>query len=209
MNRFKAFVATLILVAVPLCALAQLKPGTDYVELKSTQPTEAQGKVEVIEFFWYACVHCYSLEPALESWVKKLPADVQFKRVPVIFGDREVPHARIYYAFESLGVAEKVHKSFFDALHKERLNIANEPAMNAWLEKNGIDRKKFDDAIKSFGVQAKVKRAAQLSTAYKIDGVPMLAIQGKYTVAAADSPARMLANTEQVIDIARKDLGKK
>ena len=211
MNRLRIFAAALIFLAVPLAASAQIKAGVDYAELKAAQPTESQGKVEVIEFFWYGCPHCYSLEPTLESWVKKLPADAQFKRVPAILSDSWVPHARLFYAFEALGMLDRVHKPFFDAIHKEHLNIGNESAMNDWLQKNGIDRKKLDDALKSFGVQAKVKRAAQLSAAFKVDGVPMLAVQGRYTVSAEQgrNPVRMLSNVDQLIEVARKDLGKK
>jgi thiol:disulfide interchange protein DsbA len=169
------------------------------------------GKVEVVEFFWYRCPHCYSLEPVLEAWVKKLPADVQFRRIPAVLSDNWAIDARIFYAFEAMGVLDKVHKAFFDAIHKDRLNIANEGAMNEWLKKNGIDRKKFDDAVKSFGVQAKVKRAAQLSAAYQLDGVPLLAVQGKYTVSAEQGGTQngMLATTDHLIDVARKGLGKK
>ena len=209
MNRFKAIFAALILCAAPLGAVAQLKAGADYVELKAPQPTESPGKVEVIEFFWYGCIHCYSLEPALESWVKKLPADVQFKRVPAILSENWVPHARIFYGFEALGVLDRLHKPFFDAIHKDRLQVTNDAAMTEWLQKHGIERKKFDDAVKSFGAQAKVKRAAQLPAAYKIDGVPMLAVNGKYIIGAGGSPGQMLANADQLIDLARKDLGKK
>lgn len=198
----------------PLAAGAQetsrARVGHEY-RLIDLQPAGAGDAVEVIEFFWYGCPHCYSLEPALESWVKKLPPDAQFKRVPAILSDSWVPHARLYYAFEALGVLERVHRPFFDAIHKDRLNVASEGAMNEWLQKNGIDRKKLDDALKSFGVQAKVKRAAQLSSAYRVDGVPMLAVHGKFTVSAEQgrNPNRMLANAEQLIDIARKDLTKK
>lgn len=185
---------------------AQLKPGADYTELKAVQPVEAKGKIEVTEFFWYRCPHCYTLEPVLEPWTKKLPADVQFRRVPAVLSESWATDAAIFYTFEALGVLEKVHKPFFDAIHKDRLVITSEPAMTEWLKKNGIDRKKFDETYKSFGVQAKVKRAAQLSSAYKLEGVPMLAVQGKYTVSAEQggSQAGMLATTDQLIDLARK-----
>ena len=214
MNRIKALVAAslaAVVVILPGAARAQLKPGTDYSELKSVQPVEVAGKVEVVEFFWYRCPHCYSLEPVLEAWVKKLPADVQFRRIPAVLSDNWAIDARIFYAFEALGVLDKVHKSFFDAIHRDHLNIASEPAMNEWLKKNGIERKKFDDAVKSFGVQAKVKRAAQLSAAFQLDGVPMLAVQGKYTVSAEQGGTQngMLANVDYLIDLARKGLGKK
>lgn len=212
MNRFRTLAfATLAaaLALLPAVAGAQPKQGTDYTEMKAVQPVEVQGKVEVVEFFWYRCPHCYSLEPVLEAWVKKLPADVQFRRIPAVLSDNWAVDARIFYAFEAMGVLDKVHKSFFDAIHRDRLNIGSEPAMNEWLKKNGIDRAKFDDAVKSFGVQAKVRRAAQLSAAYQLDGVPMLAVQGKYTVSAEQGGTQngMLATTDYLIDVARKGLG--
>lgn len=213
MNRPSALFPLLLAAAFafsPAAAVAQPKAGTDYSELKAVQPVEAKGKIEVVEFFWYRCPHCYALEPTLEAWVKKLPAGVEFRRVPAVLSDNWAIDARIYYAFEAMGIVDKVHRSFFDAIHKDRLNIANEQSMNEWLKKNGIDRKKFDDAVKSFGVQAKVKRAAQLSASYQLDGVPMLAVQGKYTVSAEQggSQAGMLATTDYLIDLARKGQGR-
>ncbi len=213
MNRFNSFALALLAAAFTfLSPAAQAQhAGTDYTELKIAQPVEAKGKVEVAEFFWYRCPHCYSLEPMLEPWVKKLPADVQFRRIPAVLSDSWAVDAAIFYTFEALGVLDKVHKPFFDAIHRDRLVITNEAAMTEWLKKNGIERKKFDEAYKSFGVQAKVKRAAQLSSAYQLEGVPLLAVQGKYTVTAdqGGSQSGMLARTEQLIDLVRKNLGKK
>ena len=179
--------------------------------LKAVQPVEANGKIEVVEFFWYRCPHCYSLEPVLEPWSKKLPSDVQFRRIPAVLSDSWALDAGIYYTFEALGVLDKVHKPFFEAIHKDRLDIRSEAAMTEWLEKHGIERKKFDETYKSFGVQTKVKRAAQLSAAYQLEGVPMLAVQGKYTISTdqGGSQAGMLANTEQLVGVVRKGLGKK
>ena len=147
----------------------------------------------------------------LEPWTKKLPADVQFRRIPAVLADNWATDARFFYAFEALGVLDKVHKAFFDAIHRDRLNLSSEAAITEWLKKNGIDRAKFDDAYKSFGVQAKVKRAAQLSAAYQLDGVPLLAVQGRYTISAEQGGSQngMLATTDQMIDLARKGLGKK
>ncbi len=214
MNRTKIFALAALTAAAAFLApavSAQPKAGADYTELKAAQPVEAKGKVEVLEFFWYRCPHCYSLEPVLEPWTKKLPADVQFRRIPAVLADNWATDARFFYAFEALGVLDKVHKAFFDAIHRDRLNLSSEPAVTEWLKKNGIDRAKFDDAYKSFGVQAKVKRAAQLSAAYQLDGVPLLAVQGKYTISAEQGGSQngMLATTDQMIDLARKGLGKK
>jgi thiol:disulfide interchange protein DsbA len=214
MKRIKQLALVSLLASLaylPFTVQAQLKPGADYSVLKNPQTVEVKGKVDVVEFFWYRCPHCYSLEPALEAWVKKLPADVHFRRVPAVLSENWAIDARIFYAFEALGVLDRVHRAFFDAIHKDRLNVASEPAMNEWLKKNGIDRKKFDEAVKSFGVQIQVKRAAQQSAAYQLDGVPMLAVQGRYTVSGEQggSHERMLANVEQLVDMTRKGLGGK
>jgi protein dithiol oxidoreductase (disulfide-forming) len=214
MNRVRILVTALLSTTIgflPLAAQSQPAPGTGYSELRIAQPVDVQGKVEVIEFFWYRCPHCYNLEPVLEAWVKKLPADVQFRRIPAVLSDTWALDAGIFYTFEAMGVLDKVHRAFFDAIHKERLIITSEAAMTEFFKKHGIERKKFDETFKSFGVQAKIKRAAQLSAAYQLDGVPMLAVQGKYTVSAdqGGSQTGMLANTDYLVDMARKGLGKK
>ena len=193
----------------PLGALAQqraLVPGVDYTELKPGQPVDAQGKVEVLEFFWYGCPHCYTLEPLLEKWVAALPADVQFRRVPAVLNQAWAHEAAVYYSFEALGVLDKLHRPFFDAIHRDRLSSRNPAALAQWLEKNGVDTKKYDEALKSFGVQSKVRRAMQQSTAYRIDGTPALAVHGRYTVSAEQgrTQAGMLAIADNLIAVARK-----
>jgi protein dithiol oxidoreductase (disulfide-forming) len=164
----------------PVLALAQGKFA--YTEVKPALAVEADGKIEVLEFFWYGCIHCYNLEPAVERWEKTLPKDVQFRRVPAIFNQRWAIDAAIFYAFEALGVLDKMHKPFFEAIHRGRLKSDNKEALAEWLQKNGLEPKKFDDTMRSFGVQTKVRRAAQLTAAYKIDGTPAMAVHGRYTV---------------------------
>jgi thiol:disulfide interchange protein DsbA len=176
-------IALAAFLALPGLALAQGKYA--YTELKPQQPTEsAAGKIEVLEFFWYGCPHCYTLEPSIEAWTKKLPADVQFRRVPAVFNERWGHDAAIFYTFEALGVLNKLHRPFFDAIHRDHLRTDNPQALAEWLQKQGVDPKKFNDVMKSFGVQSKTRRAAQLTAAYKIDGTPELAVQGRYTVSA-------------------------
>jgi thiol:disulfide interchange protein DsbA len=143
----------------PVLALAQGKFA--YTEVKPALAVEADGKIEVLEFFWYGCIHCYNLEPAVERWAID---------------------AAIFYAFEALGVLDKMHKPFFEAIHRGRLKSDNKEALAEWLQKNGLEPKKFDDTMRSFGVQTKVRRAAQLTAAYKIDGTPAMAVHGRYTV---------------------------
>jgi thiol:disulfide interchange protein DsbA len=184
MNRVRrALVATFSL--APLAAFAQKHP--DYYELNPPQPVETTDKIEVLEFFWYGCIHCYNLEPKLETWLKGLPKDVEFRRVPAVFNERWAHDASIFYAFEALGVLDKVHRPFFDAIHRDRLRTDNWQNLSAWLEKQGVDAKKFETTYKSFGVQSKTKRAVRLTSGYKIDGTPAMAVHGRYTVPSSDA----------------------
>jgi thiol:disulfide interchange protein DsbA len=176
--------------------------GGGYLELNPPQPTESDGKIEVLEFFWYGCIHCYNLEPRLETWLKTKPADVAFRRVPAVLSDRWGHDAAVFYAFEALGVLDKLHRPFFDAIHLQRLRTDNMPVLNAWLEKQGVDPKKFEAAARSFGVQSKVKRAIRLTSDYKIDGTPAMAVHGRYTIGASDT---MLDTVNQLIAAVRKN----
>jgi thiol:disulfide interchange protein DsbA len=188
MKKILAFLAA-ALVALPLGAPAQ----GQYNELKPAVPVEGTGKIEVLEFFWYGCIHCYNLEPALESWLKTLPNDVGFRRVPAVFNERWGLDASIYYAMEALGLVDKLHRPLFDAIHKNRLRTDNQQAFSEWLTQQGVDAKKFIETVQSFGVRSKTRRAVQLTVAYKVDGTPAMAVHGRYTV-----PAQ--ANVFQVVD---------
>jgi len=191
----------------PLAARAQ-PAANAYTTLQNQLPVETPGKVEIAEFFWYGCIHCYNLEPLLEKWVPALPADIQFRRIPAVFNERWAHDATIFYAFEALGVLDKVHRAFFDAIHRDRLKSDNPAALAEWLTKNGLDPKKFDATMKSFGVQSKLKRAAQLTSASRIDGTPALMVQGRYTISAEQGRTRegMLATAEAVAGMVRKSL---
>lgn len=192
-------------------AQGQLRPGTDYLELKVPQPVEATpGKIEVVEFFWYGCPHCYSLEPFIENWAKKLPADAVFRRIPAVFNDRWARDAAIYYTFEALGVTDKVHRPFFDAIHRDGLKTDSFQALAQWLERNAIDPKKFEETFKSFGVQSKVKRAQQMSVAYRLEGTPTMGVNGRYTVSPEQGKTQegILANVDYLIALSRQNARK-
>jgi thiol:disulfide interchange protein DsbA len=188
--------------AAPLVApLASFAQG-NFMEIKPPVPVDgAPGKIEVIEFFWYGCIHCYNLEPRLEAWLKKLPSDAEFKRIPAVFNARWAADAATFYAFEAMGVLPRVHKPFFDAIHRDHLDSANPQALDEWLGKNGVDPRKFQETVKSFGVQSKVRRASQLTVASKIDGTPALTVQGRYMIGGSDS---MLDTASKLIDTVRK-----
>jgi len=188
------------LLAAPwVAALAQR--GVPYAELNPPQPVESTGKIEVLEFFWCGCIHCYNLEPRIETWLKTLPKDVEFRRVPAVFNERWGHDAAIFYALEAMGVLDKLHRPLFDAIHRDRLRTDKAEELTPWLQKHGIDPKKFEATVKSFGVQSKTRRAVRLTSDYKIDGTPAMAVHGRYTVGAGDG---MLDTVNQLVATVRK-----
>jgi thiol:disulfide interchange protein DsbA len=154
--------------------------GVDYRTLPQAQQTDSGNKVEVIEFFWYACPHCHALEPTLVDWVKKQGDKIVFKRVPIAFRDTMVPQQKLYYALEAMGKLEELHPKVFHAIHVQRQPLTTEAQIADFVAKQGVDRQKFLDVYKSFGVQSKARRALQLQEAYKVDGVPLIALDGRF-----------------------------
>ena len=157
------------------------EPGTDYLVLDKRAAVEApEGKVEVVEFFWYSCPHCNAFEPTLDAWIKRLPKDVAVRRAPVAFRDDFVPQQRLYYALEAMGLVEKLHAKVFAAIHVEKQTLAKPELIADWVAKQGVDKTKFLEQFNSFAVSTKSSRAAQLQNAYKVEGVPALGIAGRF-----------------------------
>lgn len=156
------------------------KNGVDFRTLDKAQQTDSGKKVEVTEFFWYSCPHCHAFEPSLGNWVKKQGDNIVFKRVPVAFNESFVPQQRLYYALEALGLTAQLNPKVFNAIHVERQALDKDASIADFIAKQGVDKQKFVAMYNSFGVQAKVRIASQLQAAYKIDGVPTVAIGGRY-----------------------------
>ena len=167
---------------LPAIASAQGGPveGRHYVKLSQKQPTQDPKKIEVIEFFWYGCPHCHAFEPMLDAWVKKLPPDVNFRRMPVAFRSQHEVHQRLYFTLEAMGLLETMHRRVFAAMHVDHLTLDRADAIADFVAKNGADRAKFLEVFDSFSVQSKARQARQLSEGYKIDGVPALGIHGRF-----------------------------
>lgn len=201
-----ASAATLPLV-LPGSANAQTpEANKDFRVVEPAQPTDAAGKIEVIEFMWYGCPHCYAFEPALTNWLKKLPQDVAFRRLPAQFSPIWVQHAKLFYTLDALGEEDRLHKKAFDAIHRENTPLDKDADQADWAAKNGIDKAKFVDAMKSFGVAGKLRRAAQVVVNYRIDGVPAMAVNGKYLTAPsmARGEEKCLQVVDYLIDAERK-----
>ena len=207
-NRFLFVLALAFAAAGPAAHAQTFQEGVDYMVIKQPIQTDNPARVEVVEFFWYGCPHCYEFDPSLESWVKALPKDVEFKRIPAPLNRVWETAARVYYTLESMGLVDKLHTPLFKAIHEDRLRITNERALLEWLDSKGVDTKKFSAAYRSFSVESKLKRAQQISQAAALEGVPALMVNGKYLV-PGQSAARMLAITDSLIAQSRKEMAKK
>ena len=169
----------LSLVSVVSAQTRPIEEGFDYRVLPIAQVIEAKGKIEVLEFFWYGCPHCHDFEPQLDAWVKRQAKDVSVKKVPVAFRDDLLPHSQLFYALESLGKSN-LHAKVMEAMHVGKRKLLTEPEIADWAVSQGIERESFLKAFKSFTVISKARAANQIAQAYRIDGVPTVAVQGKY-----------------------------
>ncbi len=204
-NR-RGFVAALFAAGSLLTVPAFAQPAAkDFTPIVPAQPTEEPGKIEVLEFFSYGCPHCAEFEPLLSPWVARQGADVVVRKVPVSFGRAAWANvARLYYALEATGDLKRLEADIFKAIHAERINLFDEKTMQDWLVKKGVDARKFSEVFSSFGIMSKVKRGDQLAQAYKIQGVPALAVDGKYLVGGKDF-AEALAITDKLIAKSRSE----
>jgi protein dithiol oxidoreductase (disulfide-forming) len=168
-----------LLVIVHSLAYAEWGEGWDPIDppIATSVP---EGKVEVVEFFWYGCPHCFTMEPQLEAWLEKKPDNVVFKRVPAPLNPSWAVHSQFYYAAEALGVSEQLHKPLFDAIQVKKRKLFDKQSLIDFAVEQGVDRQKFTDAWNSFGVYVKVQQATKLGKRYGIDGVPAIGINGKY-----------------------------
>ncbi|OHC70954.1 MAG: hypothetical protein A2045_16335 [Rhodocyclales bacterium GWA2_65_20] len=206
-----AFAALACLVFAGLGQAQDLRPGRDYDVLATPQPTDAAGKVEVIEFFSYLCPHCAQFEPVLSRWTKALPKDVAFRRVPVIFRPQWEAPAKLYFTLEAMNELDRLHVAAFSAVHEGHVDLTNEAAVTDWAARNGIDRKKFSDVYGSFALQSKALRAKQMQGAYAIPGVPALVVGGKYRTPDnfPGSQGDLLKIVDALIVKARSEQGRK
>lgn len=177
--------------------------GKDYNLLNPAQPVSGK-KIEVLEFFFYECPHCFHLHPYLAAWEKKLPSDVELTLVPTIFRDSTEPMARTYYALEGLGKIKQLDDSIYEAIHVKQANLYDLDSIGAFVAANGVDRAKFAAAYNSFTVNSKIVRAKQMIRSYGINGTPTLVVDGKYVITGLQPPD-MIRTLGEVIAIARKE----
>jgi thiol:disulfide interchange protein DsbA len=161
-------------------AAINYKEKIHYERVIPVQPTSTEGKIEVVEMFWYGCPHCNNLEPYVERWLKKIPKKAEFVRMPAIFRPSWEVHARAYYTAEILGVLDKTHQAMFAAIHGQKRKLGTEKEIMQFFAEQGVSNKDFKRVFKSFAVEAKIRRAKDMSQRYGIKGVPSLIVNGKF-----------------------------
>lgn len=191
---------------VPLTALkAEFKENQSYFEIFPNYPGTEQGKVDVVEFFWYNCPHCYDFEPFLASWLKQKPESVNFSQIPMIFNPTGRFHAETYYALQLLGLGEELHSRIFREIHDQKRKLDNADSMGTFLKTQGVDLDKFEATRKSFAVQTRVRNAEEMAKRYGISSVPSLVVAGTYRSGSINSFDELIDLVGFLIDKARKD----
>ena len=202
MRFFRQIIAVLALLCATM-AHAEVVEGRDYKVLNPPQPVSSGNKVEVLEFFFYGCSHCYHLHPALSAWEKKMPKDVDLQLVPVIFRDNWEPMARTFYALDAIGQLEREHDALFEAWNVYNNYLTEKAQIIEFISKRGVDKAKFSAAYDSFSVGSKVMRSKQMVQAFALRGTPTIAVDGKYIITGL-APEETIRVLDEVIKIARK-----
>jgi thiol:disulfide interchange protein DsbA len=200
------FLKQIVTVLTLLCATyahAEVVAGKDYKLLNPPQPTSSGKKVEVLEFFFYGCPHCYHLHPLISAWEKKAPKDVDFQYVPTIFNEGWEPMAHTYYALEAMGKIKQLHDALFQAWN-ENVDLSDEARISEFVGKHGVDRSRFDADYNSFTVSSKIARSNQLVQSFDVRGTPTIAVDGKYIISGLQ-PEETIRVLDEVIKIARKE----
>ncbi len=196
---------------VPLVAPAQEKTQFEeelhWFTVIPEQPGGEGDRIQLIEFFWYGCPHCYTLEPHLNAWLAKKPDNVDFTRIPAMFDRPEVVlHAQTYYALELMGVIDELHAKLFDAINEERRRLKTQQEMETFLAEQGVDIERYRKSMKSFAVQTQARRASVLASRFDVRGVPAIVVDGKYRTGGLGG-AMMMEVTDFLIEKAAAEKG--
>jgi protein dithiol oxidoreductase (disulfide-forming) len=200
-----AFAALFACCIVTVAGSALAQPRSEIVRIEPPQPLEADGKIEVLEFFAYGCIHCNNIEPALAKWVKGLPPDVKFRRVPAGAGFefRGINNPPLFYTLDAMGLTETLHAKALLAANKENVALGSPTVLREWLNKQGVDAAKFDAIQKSFSVQSKVNTALRMTQSYTVASTPFFVVDGRVGVTHIESPERLFLMLDQQIAGAR------
>ena len=202
-NYIKKISKLSLLVIFALSINAEYKLGKDYRLVDNPMPVKRDGVVEVTEAFWYGCAHCYSFEPAINSWKSKLTPETKFTKMPITWSGIHQMHAALYYTIESLGLDPSTHSAVFVTIHKEGNFLQNPKAIEAFLEKYGVAPEVTSKYLNSFSVKQKVNKGIKFARQMKVSAVPMMIVDGKYIIESKRTFSEMLDVVDFVIELQR------
>lgn len=180
-EKMKKIITSLLISFGLMISLNLNAKDNSYELVNPPVSTQSPDKVEVLEFFWYGCPHCYQFEPYIEHWAKTKPDNVEFIKVPAVMNRQWEPHARAFYAAQLMGKEEEFSRALFKALHVERKRFFSLRQLAKFAKENiGVDHDEFMDTMASFSVETSIRRSKQLSSSYKLSGVPSVVVNGKY-----------------------------
>jgi protein dithiol oxidoreductase (disulfide-forming) len=195
LKKFAGLALAVFFISFASLLKAEEKSSTGYEAITPAQPVANPAKIEVIEFFWYGCPHCYSFEPSLAAWLKTKPENVEFIRIPAVFSEQWGKHAKAYFTAEALGVVDKVHADLFNAV-QEKKEVETEDQLVKFFAAHGVKEADFREAFNSFMVDSKMRKAPALAAKYGITGVPAIIVNGKYR-----TNGTLAGSQEKMIDV--------
>jgi thiol:disulfide interchange protein DsbA len=191
--------------ARPSGAQQRARPSYEY-RLIDPQPVAVLDRIEVVEFFWYGCPYCYQLQAPMESWLRRKPEDVTLRRIPAIFRESWVPHARLYYTLDALGEVPRLHQTVYRAVHEERIALNSADGTGEWAAQNGIEASRWLAAYNSPEVDRKVEDSRRFTRTYQIQGTPSLIVDGRFLTSSgmSETVAGVIPILDDLIQLARE-----
>jgi len=214
MKKIQVFGLFLLLALFPFLAQAEFEEGHEYRVLYNQPPVEKGAPLEVVEFFWYGCVHCYNFETYLNNWIKNKSADVKFTKIPAIFRSRGSAaamdpttrfHAQVYYALELMGEVDRLNETIFEARHKQGNKLANQEQVEKLLEQHNVDINTFRKAMKAWHVDTKVKSAFAKFQQSQARGVPVISVNGRYISGDVKNYDELTSVIDHMVDLVRQE----
>ncbi len=205
MKKILAVFGFMLLALVSVSAFAEFEEGHEYKLLDKQPPVAKDAPIEVVEFFWYGCPHCFQFEPYLKNWLASKPADIKFVKVPAAFNSSARFHAYVYYALDLMGEADRLNDVIFTAINKQGNKLANQQAVEKLLAEHNVDIATFKKAMKSFAVDNRVQRAGSLFSKYQLRGVPAVVVSGRYASGEVKNYQQLVAVIDHMIKLVKEE----
>jgi len=205
MKNFVVMFGFVLAAMLSSMAYAEYEDGHEYIKISSSPPVAKDAPIEVVEFFWYGCPHCFSFEPFIKKWLENKPEDIKFSRIPATFNKIAKFHAQAFYALDLMGEADRLQGPMFDAMHNKKKKLATNDELNTFLAEQGVDLDTYKKAMKSFAVQTKVKQAQSTFRKYGLRGVPSMVVNGRYRSANVKDYQELTDLIDYMIELVREE----